>query len=69
MNLVDSFPTDAPDEPDHALSAELILARAAAVSNIATTYAGPPGADVSPAERRKLAEAAELVDRALDRFT
>jgi hypothetical protein len=54
------------EEHDHRLSSERIATAAATLSALAGSYADLPSADVSPADRRRLSEAAALMERACE---
>jgi hypothetical protein len=62
-------PTDPADlTPPHDLSAARILAACDALRRFADSYLATLPADVSPAERERLARAAELIEEALGEF-
>jgi hypothetical protein len=68
MNHPD-FDNSPADGDDHALSCERIIAAAQLLRGFANVYLDRPARDVSPVDRHRLAEAAILVEQAMDRFS
>ena len=66
-----SFPdfVNAPADDDHAVSCERIIAASRVLRGFANVYLDRPSRDVSPVERRRLADAAALMEQAMDRFS
>ena len=60
---------DAPADDDHAVSCERVIAAAQVLRGFANVYLDRPARDVSALERRRLAEAAGLMEQAMDRFS
>jgi hypothetical protein len=56
-------------EDEHSVSCERMIAAAQVLRGFASVYLDRPARDVSPAERRRLAEAAALMEQAMDRFS
>jgi hypothetical protein len=54
------------EEHDHRLSADRIVTAAATLRALAARYFDIPADDVSPGERRRLSEAAALMERACE---
>jgi hypothetical protein len=54
------------EEHDHRLSAERILTAALTMRALAAKYFDLPTSDVSPAERRRLSQAAALLEKACE---
>jgi ABC-type branched-subunit amino acid transport system ATPase component len=54
------------EEHDHRLSAERIQTAAVTMSALVARYVDLPAVDVSPVERRRLSEAAALMERAAE---
>jgi len=56
-------------DDDHAESCERIIVASQVLRGFANVYLDRPARDVSTLERRRLAEAAALMDQAMDRFS
>jgi hypothetical protein len=68
MNVQD-FNNALADENDHAASCERMIAASQVLRGFANVYLDRPAGNLSPLERARLAEAAELMEQAMDRFT
>jgi hypothetical protein len=60
---------NAPADDDHAVSCERMIAAAQVLRGFANVYLDRPACDVSPVEGDRLAEAATLMEQAMDRFS
>jgi hypothetical protein len=58
-----------PIEHDDAVSCERMIAATQVWRSFGNIYLDRPAGDVSPLERRRLAEAAALMEQAMDRFS